>query len=51
MWSRKLLSRAGEEVCYEGCRDPGMGRKTVKRGEQNKPGHISQGAIPGETSG
>lgn len=45
MWSRKVLSRAGEEACCEGCRNPGMGRKTVKSG------HISQGAIPGETSG
>lgn len=51
MWSRKVLSRAGEEACCEGCRDPGMGRKTVKWEEQSKPGHISQGAIPGETSG
>lgn len=50
MWSRKVLSRTGEEVCCERCRDFGMGRKTVKWEEQSKPGHISQDAIPGKMS-
>lgn len=50
LWSRKVLSRTGEEAGCERCRDPAMGRKTAKWGEQSKLGHVSQGAIPGETS-